>query len=208
MDLRSALQRVRTSSQFYQEAMDQLGVSALFLNAAGQLVHANETGTALLHERNGLCLRDGKLSVSEGRSGEQFRTLLRSLLSADSTAPQGMRLLDDHGATLLEIVGRRLPAGGAPEAKMPAAVLLVTSCQQDTREPCANLLRDLYGFTACEARLAKLLVQGYSTQEAAQVLSVSINTVKTHLKGIFEKTGYNKQSQVVAALNNSALRLI
>jgi len=39
-------------------------------------------------------------------------------------------------------------------------------------------------------------------------LQVSINTVKTHLKGIFDKMGYNKQSQVVIALSNSALKFV
>lgn len=208
MDLRATLQRVRASSEFYQEAMDQLGVGALFLNAAGHVVQSNNTGAELLAQRNGLYLRDGKLAVNKGRTGEHFRAMLRALLSADASTPRGMRLLDDHGNMLLEIVGRRLPSNGAFEAKTPVVVLLVTACREERKEPSAHLLHDLYGFTACEARLAKLLVQGYSAQEAADVLSVSINTVKTHLKGIFEKMGYNKQSQVVAALNNSALRLM
>lgn len=208
INLRSEMQNARASCQFYQQTMDQLGVGALFLNSEGQLVDANRTGSELLSQRSGLCLREGKPVISEGRSGPQFRTLLRGLLSVDSLSPQGMRLLDDNGNPLLEIVGRRLPDTGALDAKVPAAVLLITSCRQEIRELCTNLMRDLYGFTACEARLAKLLVQGYTAQEAADQLCVSINTVKTHLKGIFEKTGYNKQSQVVAVLNSSAMRLM
>lgn len=209
INLRSEMQNARACSQFYQQTMDQLGVGALFLNCEGQLVDANRTGSELLSQRSGLCLREGKPTISEGRSGPQFRSLLRGLLNMDSLAPQGMRVLDDNGNALLEIIGRRLPDNdGVLDAKAPAAVLLITSCRQEIREPCANLLRDLYGFTACEARLAKLLVQGYTAQEAADQLCVSINTVKTHLKGIFEKTGYNKQSQVVAILNSSAMRLM
>lgn len=208
MNLRSTLQQMRSTDQFYQQAMDQLGVSTLFLNAAGQVVHTNQTGSELLARRNGLCLRDGKPVVSEGRSGEQFRTLLRSLLGNSDVTPQGMRLLDDHGASLLEIVGRRLPGNAALEPNTPVVVLLVTTCREQPRDPSPDLLRDLYGFTGCEARLAKLLAQGYSTAEASAILSVSTNTVKTHLKGIFEKMGYNKQSQIVAALKNSPSRLM
>lgn|GEM_PF-4223702 len=55
---------------------------------------------------------------------------------------------------------------------------------------------------------SRRLAQGCSTQEAADLLQVSINTVKTHLKGIFDKMGYNKQSQVVIALSNSALKFV
>jgi DNA-binding CsgD family transcriptional regulator/GAF domain-containing protein len=208
LSLRSTLQNAQASSQFYQHAMDRLGIGALFLNSAGQLVDANQTGAQLLQQRQGLCLREDKLTVSAGRSGEPFRALLRALLSGDTPAPQGLRVLDESGAAVLEIVGRRLPDNGAMGTRIPAVVLLATACRQKISEPCAPLLRDLYGFTACEARLAKLLVQGYTAQEAAATLCVSVNTIKTHLKGIFEKTGYNKQSQVVAILNNSAVRLM
>jgi DNA-binding CsgD family transcriptional regulator len=212
MSLRAQMQSARISSRFYERTMDQLGVAALFLNAAGELVDINQTGSLLLSHRRGLHLRGGKLIAGEGRNNERLRALLRSLQTADSSvsqhAPQGLRLLDDNGQPLLEIVGRRLPHDGAIEAQMPVMVLLVTSCREEIKQPCGNLLRDIYGFTACEAHLAKLLIQGYSTQEAASQLGVSINTIKTHLKGIFEKTGYNKQSQVVAILNNSALKLM
>ena len=209
INLRAEVQASRASGQFYQHAMDHLGIGALFLNGDGLLVDANQCGTQLLSQRQGLCLREGKLAVSEGRSGQQFRSMLRGLLTVDDLTPQGIRLLDDNGKALLELVGRRLPGSSAPlDLRTPVVVLLAMPCQQDIKEPNTSLMRDLYGFTACEARLAKLLVQGYSAPEAAELLCVSINTVKTHLKGIFEKTGYNKQSQVVAILNNSAVRLM
>jgi DNA-binding CsgD family transcriptional regulator len=208
MGLRSEMQSARVASQFYEYTMDQLGVAALFLNGAGQLVDANQTGSALLSRRDGLYLRGGKLVAGEGRNNERLRGLLRTLQTAINDAPQGLRLLDDSGQPLLEIVGRRLANDHALDSQMPALVLLVTACREQIKQPCGNLLRDLYGFTGCEAHLARLLIQGYSAQEAATLLGVSINTVKTHLKGIFEKTGYNKQSQVVAVLNNSALKLM
>ena len=44
--------------------------------------------------------------------------------------------------------------------------------------------------------------------EAANNLHVSINTVRTHLRGIYGKLGTNKQYRVTALLNNSAARLM
>lgn len=208
MGLRAEMQSARVAHQFYEHTMDQLGVAALFLNTSSQLVYANQTGSALLSRRDGLYLRAGKLVAGEGRNNERLRALLRTLQNATQYAPQGLRLQDDNGQPLLEIVGRRLPPDSALDPQTPALVLLVTECREQIKQPCGNLLRDIYGFTGCEAHLAKLLIQGYSTQDAATLLGVSINTVKTHLKGIFEKTGYNKQSQVVAVLNNSALKLM
>lgn len=208
LGLRASMQSARVVNQFYEDTMDQLGVAALFLDGEGRLLEANQTGDLLLRRRDGLHLRGGRLVAGEGRNNERLRGLLRALHGDANDAPQGLRLLDESGQPLFEIVGRRLPRHDVLDTKAPAVVLLVTACRDPARQPCGNLLRDIYGFTGCEAHLAKLLIQGYSTQDAASALGVSINTVKTHLKGIFEKTGYNKQSQVVALLNNGALKLM
>lgn len=209
ISLHASAQASRASSQFYHHVMDHLGIGVLFLNSEGHLVEANQCGSQLLEQRQGLCLRDDQLAVSEGRGGQRFRSVLRGLLTMDDLTPQGIRLLDDGGKALLELVGRRLPGSNAPlDQRTPVAVLLAISCRHDLKEPNSDLMRDLYGFTAGEARLAKLLVQGYSAPEVAELLCISINTVKTHLKSIFEKTGYHKQSQVVAILNKSAMRLM
>jgi DNA-binding CsgD family transcriptional regulator len=63
-----------------------------------------------------------------------------------------------------------------------------------------------YAFTNAEARLAAILVQGKSVAEAAVALSVSLNTVRTHLKHIFEKTGARRQSELVQLLLSGAER--
>jgi DNA-binding CsgD family transcriptional regulator len=208
LQLRSTFQATCISNRFYQEALDQLGISAIFINAAGQVVHTNHTAMSLLERKHGLCLRRGKLAVSEGRSGDKLRALVRSLLGPDNQGPQGMCLLDEQGNTLVQIVGRSLPGHDTPDLNRPTAVLLVTPYRNAASEPSAELIRDLFGLTEREARIAGLLTQGYDMHEAAVVLEVSVNTVKTHLRGIFVKMGYNNQAQVISALQNSAVRLL
>jgi DNA-binding NarL/FixJ family response regulator len=119
-----------------------------------------------------------------------------------------MCLLDEQGNTLVQIVGRSLPGHDTPDLNRPTAVLLVTPYRNAASEPSAELIRDLFGLTEREARIAGLLTQGYDMHEAAVVLEVSVNTVKTHLRGIFVKMGYNNQAQVISALQNSAVRLL
>ena len=70
------------------------------------------------------------------------------------------------------------------------------------------VLVGMYGFTNCESQLAALLARGTNLNDAAEHLGVSINTVKTHLRGVYEKMGTNKQARVVAQLNHSTARLL
>lgn len=57
-----------------------------------------------------------------------------------------------------------------------------------------------FGLTPAEVRLAKKLRDGRSLQEAADDLSVSINTVRNQLRAVFDKMGLKRQSDLVRAL--------
>ena len=51
--------------------------------------------------------------------------------------------------------------------------------------------------TERESQVLELLAQMNSTEEIAEALFVSTNTVKTHLKGIFGKLGVNRRVDAV-----------
>ena len=63
-----------------------------------------------------------------------------------------------------------------------------------------STLRESFGLTAAEARLARRLRDGRSLQEAAEELKVSVNTLRNQLRAIFEKMGLKRQSDLVRAL--------
>ena len=55
----------------------------------------------------------------------------------------------------------------------------------------------VYGLTPAEARLASLVVDGHDPASAARALGVSANTVKYHLKTVFDKVGVGRQADLV-----------
>jgi DNA-binding CsgD family transcriptional regulator len=63
-----------------------------------------------------------------------------------------------------------------------------------------GVLHGLYGLTRSETRLAMLLLGGYSVEEAAQLLGISVGTVRGVLKKVFDKTGTNRQASLVRLL--------
>lgn len=60
-----------------------------------------------------------------------------------------------------------------------------------------SLLMKLYGLTPSEARLAKELVQGTAVEDYALKFSVSVATVRTQLRQVLAKTGYERQQDLV-----------
>ena len=80
--------------------------------------------------------------------------------------------------------------------EQPRAIAFLT----DPAEPVKvdeEMLRQLYGLTGAECRLAGEICTGQSISAIAGRLGVSENTVKTQLQSIFEKTGTHRQAQVV-----------
>jgi DNA-binding CsgD family transcriptional regulator len=58
-------------------------------------------------------------------------------------------------------------------------------------------LRSAFGLTAAEAAVAAELYSGKSLANVAQVLGLSVNTVKTHVKRVFRKCGVRSHVQLV-----------
>ena len=59
------------------------------------------------------------------------------------------------------------------------------------------------GFTLAETAIAKMLLEGMSVSEIAQVQSISREGVRFHIKGLLGKARCNRQSQLVAMLAKS-----
>jgi DNA-binding CsgD family transcriptional regulator len=86
-----------------------------------------------------------------------------------------------HGATLL--------ASGAPR------VAVIIEPAHPAR--ISTLLMAAYGLTEREQDVTRLVLQGDSTAQIAERLSVSAQTVQQHLKNIFEKTGVHSRRELV-----------
>lgn len=67
-------------------------------------------------------------------------------------------------------------------------------------EPPAALLQRLYGLTKSETQVALLVMRGQGLSPIAEELSVSLTTVKTHLRHVFDKTGMHRQAELVRLL--------
>jgi DNA-binding NarL/FixJ family response regulator len=70
---------------------------------------------------------------------------------------------------------------------------IVRSLQEDGQPA-----RELADLTEREYQVLKLLVEGHSNQEIADILIVSINTVKQHLKAIYKKLDVSTRSAAVS----------
>ena len=89
-----------------------------------------------------------------------------------------------------------------------AAVLVLTPVTMPDAPP-VELIQSLFDLTPAEARVARSIASGRTVDDIASDSSVSSNTIRTHVRGLLEKTGCTRQTDVVALLAGlSSTRLI
>lgn len=71
-------------------------------------------------------------------------------------------------------------------------------------EDLAPLLMRAWSLTAREREVARLLIDGLSSEDIAAVLFISVHTVRDHIKAIFGKTGVSRRQDLIAALAGDA----
>jgi DNA-binding CsgD family transcriptional regulator len=74
-----------------------------------------------------------------------------------------------------------------------------------TREPGPQDLRqgciELYGMTPAETKVAALIALSIPGRRAAQELGISYNTLKTHMRRIFDKTDTHGRGELIRLLS-------
>jgi DNA-binding CsgD family transcriptional regulator len=66
----------------------------------------------------------------------------------------------------------------------------------------SNILRELYGLTQAETRLALSLVDGRSLIETADSIGVTHETVRSQVKSVLHKTGTRRQGELTRLLSS------
>lgn len=87
--------------------------------------------------------------------------------------------------------------GGQP------TVILTLRYHQDPKEVLADVLKARFGLTQAECALAIEMLAGDGRAAAAQRRRISINTARTHLTRIFDKTGVKRQAELIALMNEA-----
>ena len=75
--------------------------------------------------------------------------------------------------------------------------LVAVHCHEAHRTDVDLVLREVFGLTVAESRVARMVGDGVSPQHISEFLHCSPHTVRSQLKAIFLKTGARRQGELV-----------
>ena len=92
-----------------------------------------------------------------------------------------------------------LRAGGSPMSPLIARKVLTRVRRQEApaAEPAAAPASPDVVLTKREAETLDLIARGYTYEEVARLLAVSLSTVQTHIRGIYGKLAVNSRGEAV-----------
>lgn len=91
--------------------------------------------------------------------------------------------------------------GAASLEDQPSYILFVRALQAVDPNLMASQLREVFGLTRAEAALVLALSEGHELNAAASVLGITMNTARSRLQAIFEKTGTHRQVELLQLVN-------
>jgi DNA-binding CsgD family transcriptional regulator len=197
LSMRLSLQRARD----IVGALNRAGMPAAILGRQNRLLAANP----LLEAMSGqlIFLARGGLALADAASNR----LLVNCLDARAHDAASSIPIPARGSNPAAVLHALPLPGEASDVFNGASTLLAVTRLDRPSAPSAELLSGLFDLTASEARVARSISEGRSTDELADVLNLSRGTVRFYLKSIFAKTGVNRQVDLMALLSGTSLPL-
>lgn len=195
--LSAAEERVR----IHAESLDLLDDGVVVLDGKGRIHSMNRSAQRILTDRDGLSDQGGVLSASSSTANRTLSALVveaRRAASGTSFGSAGTIGIErPSGRRPYQVVVSPLRCDASRTDDAHVAILITDPISTDQR---ASQLCQSCGLTPTETRLATLLACGQRLETAADLLGVSKNTARTHLKRVFVKTATRRQADLVHLL--------
>jgi len=196
--LQNALDDRRRYADALVSTFDQLALGVLFLDDNGRVSYANRSAAEMFGLEAGFTDAASLSVTSLDERTRVWRSVLRSVKTEGDEAFVYAHPEDGRPLQVLATPFFWRRGDATAQAHFTRAVF-IGDAKARAGDP-TGLLRDLFGLTAGEARLALLLVSGCSVSEAASILGVKESTTRSVLRAIFTKTGTNRQADLVRVL--------
>lgn len=211
LELRRHLGDAVRRGEAARAALEQLAVGVILLAEDGRFLGNNRAAAAIVATRDGLELSaDGPVAASP-KATARLRHLVREAIATAARRGLGaggaVALPRPSGCRPLHALVTPLPLEGNPFGSTRAAAAIFVTDPELRPELPAAALASLFGMTPAEARVAALLAVGSSPNEVAEQLEIRVQTVRSHLKAIFQKTDTRRQGELVALLLRSMATL-
>lgn len=206
LNLHARLGQIETERNLYANVMTSMLVGTVILDEEGLVLRSNSIAQGILADKDGLTVNQGALVAKFRTEDRELQRLIRQTIDLPPGQPaiaEAISLTRPSGRASLSLAIRPIPLNEAADGpKRPSVAVFIRDPERKS-QPSVEMVQRLFHFTPAEARLALLLADGLTLDEAAEEMKIRKNTARAHLRSIFSKSGVKRQMTLVRLLLNS-----
>ncbi len=191
----------------FGDALDRSRHGVLLVDGQGRLRHANRAAEEILTSGRGLALKFRTLHAVGADADRRLKALIGAAADPDSERRRGGSMAvhrPDRKAPLSLIVAP-VRSGRHALFEGDASVLVCVSDPESEIPSAQDQLREMFGLTRAEARIAVAIIAGDDAKAIAERSSLSVHTVRMHIARVMSKTSTSRQAELASLLLRSTL---
>jgi DNA-binding CsgD family transcriptional regulator/PAS domain-containing protein len=194
--------------QLSEALLDVAAKPVIVVEPDGRIVQANHAAWRILDAADGLLVHRDRLAAARPADTSAVRRRIRAAAERELAACETMAVMRCSGALPYSVAMTPVPIDAVGLERGRVLVAVFVADPHANPPDMVSVLQTAYGLTPAEASLVELLAQDTpSLVDAADRLGVSQTTVKTHLKHCYQKTGAQRQTELIRLALASATGL-
>ncbi|NIB38978.1 helix-turn-helix transcriptional regulator [Pseudomaricurvus alkylphenolicus] len=202
---------LRSQRQIYSDAMSGRSLGVLTLDRFGRILQSNASAKDILRAADGISevnryLRADNADIHQTLS-DNIRScidlVLRQKQKSSKSEFRALSVPRLSGMSNYQLIVRPLDVDLIDCSDVTPFASVWIQDPTCNRDISVRTLMEFYSLTISEATISILFSEGNTTEEVANQLGVTRNTIRAHLRTIYAKTGVTQQSKLVALVLTS-----
>jgi DNA-binding CsgD family transcriptional regulator len=184
----------------FVSALDSLSCGVVLVDSNLAIVHANAVAEGMFVARDPIRSEKGSLTLPVRVAHASLeRAVLEAATNEVGLGQRGIgipaRRVNGEPCVIHVMPLRRGKYAGVLAQRASVALFVATTTAQPRMPSEAMAL--LYNLTPAETRIFEMISEGLTQDAIARALGIAASTVKTHLRHLFDKTGCQRQVDLV-----------
>ncbi|MCK4707462.1 MAG: hypothetical protein KAU21_02510, partial [Gammaproteobacteria bacterium] len=199
--------QVDFENHLLKDSLNQISSPVLLMDKFGQVLFINAQAEAIIEQQSHAIIKGNSLRLLCLQHNKKLTELIYRATNSDAhhASKQGGAMSYTNPTDLSKLYILVNPVSpdlvnGYSMMTDCAMVFLASNTQKTILS--VNLIKDMYNLSPAEARLTELLCEGLTLIEVSKKLEVGVSTLRTQLRSCFNKTGVERQSQLISLVNS------